>query len=404
MSAGPQPLPAGAEPPVAEEAPLRLPPARVTQALIAANVALFALEVLSGGSESALTLRRMGAVLGRDALAREPWRVLSAAFLHIGPVHLAVNMWALWVFGRTLELVLGRARFLVLYLVSAAGGGLLSSLTSGDRLAAGASGAVWGLMTAEIALFVRSFGLLPPDALQRAGWTVFQPLLVNLAISFMPGIDLAGHLGGGLAGAAAWLSGALVPPRPRRREPAWAAAALLAGSLLAASVTAALATGRPWELRLPGAWTERVVGQSPVRLRLPSSLRLADSGRSDGAERAVFGVPGRDPLFVEIRAIPQLEALAESRRKELLAELLQELSRQAPGDGFTRSSSPRVVETPGGPAVHDGQTDARGLRIDTWVLAGSRWLVRLDVARHPHLTRPWREAAGEIVGTLALGP
>src|SRR6185503_10317274 len=110
----------------------------------------FALQELWGGSESGELLYRMGANLGRLGLTQEPWRLLSSAFLHIGVVHLLANMWALYVFGRVLERVLGPARLLVLYGVAALGGGLLSALVHARSLAAGASGAVWGLMCAEV--------------------------------------------------------------------------------------------------------------------------------------------------------------------------------------------------------------------------------------------------------------
>ena len=129
---------------------VRPPGTPVLWALVAVNAAMFGLETLWGGSESFNTLSRMGANSGRVGLYSEPWRILSSAFLHIGPVHLLLNMWALVAFGRNLERALGPRRFLVLYGACAAGGGLVSALTHEEGLAAGASGAVWGLMVAEV--------------------------------------------------------------------------------------------------------------------------------------------------------------------------------------------------------------------------------------------------------------
>src|SRR5688572_3276966 len=142
--------PAGEEPAPRPPVPPQ-PPVTATWALVAVNVAIFAGEMAWGGSQNGETLYRMGANLGRTTLTEEPWRIFSSAFLHIGPLHLLFNMWALAVFGAWLERGLGLARFLTLYGLSAAGGGLASALVrqQGD-LSAGASGAVWGLMVAQI--------------------------------------------------------------------------------------------------------------------------------------------------------------------------------------------------------------------------------------------------------------
>ena len=120
----------------------RLAARSATWILIAVNAALFGLEVLWGGSTNGETLWAMGAATGRGELFSEPWRVLSAAFLHIGPLHLLLNMWALVAFGRLLERVWGPRRYLVFYALCAASGGLTSALVHSRTLAAGASGAV----------------------------------------------------------------------------------------------------------------------------------------------------------------------------------------------------------------------------------------------------------------------
>src|SRR6185437_6818119 len=83
----------------------------------------------------------------------EWWRLLASAFLHGGAIHLAVNMYSLWMLGPMLEAILGRRRFILLYGASALGGALASAfLHTGANSSVGASGAIWGLMTAYIAL------------------------------------------------------------------------------------------------------------------------------------------------------------------------------------------------------------------------------------------------------------
>ena len=225
-----------------DPAPAPLPWPRATWALIAANVAIFGLQVLWGGSESDDTLRRMGASIGRQGLTSEPWRLLSSAFLHIGSIHLVANMWALYVFGNALERILGPARLIVLYGVSALGGGLLSALVHPRHLAAGASGAVWGLMAAEVALVFQLRRRHGPDAVP-GGWSVAQPLVLNLLISFAPRIDMAAHLGGGLTGALFLLG----YTRRSWIQRDWKPAAVATVMVMAASVALALWTGRPWE-------------------------------------------------------------------------------------------------------------------------------------------------------------
>lgn len=211
--------------------------------LVAANLLLFGLEVLWGGSTNPGTLVAMGANLGWSALAAEPWRLLSCAFLHIGLLHLAMNMAVLYGLGQRLEPALGPARFIVLYTLSAAAGSVVSALRHDLMLSAGASGAVWGLMVAETVALLQIRRRLPPGETIDLR-VLMQPLVINLGVSFLPGVDLWAHLGGGLAGGALLGSGLVSPWRPA--GPLWRVGGWAAAALLAASVAAALQAGRPW--------------------------------------------------------------------------------------------------------------------------------------------------------------
>jgi membrane associated rhomboid family serine protease len=125
------------------------------------------------------------------------WRLFTAAFLHSpgSILHILFNMYALYVLGPPLEAVLGRARFLALYLVAALGGSAASyAFSSPAAVSVGASGAIFGLFAAWIIAARR----LNADA--RAMWVL---LAINLAISFLGSqIDWRAHLGGLAAGAA----------------------------------------------------------------------------------------------------------------------------------------------------------------------------------------------------------
>jgi membrane associated rhomboid family serine protease len=172
----------------------------VTLTLIAANVAMFAVTAVSAAVVGHSPLDNyLGPVFA--ALYQRPflvdlgewWRLLTAAFLHIGPVHLVLNMLALLVFGSELERQLGRARFLALYLLSALGGATAIQLLGDPAVpVAGASTAVYGLMGGlGVLMLVRRQDL-------RGLLTL---LAINVFISFLPGISLLGHLGGLVAGA-----------------------------------------------------------------------------------------------------------------------------------------------------------------------------------------------------------
>jgi membrane associated rhomboid family serine protease len=124
----------------------------------------------------------------------EYYRLLTSMFLHFGIVHIALNMYCLWLVGPYLERALGRLRFATLYLLAGLAGSALSySLGPPFEVAAGASGAVFGLFAAYFVL-ERHRG---NDTSQIA-----LTILLNLGFSFtVPNIDWRGHVGGLIGGA-----------------------------------------------------------------------------------------------------------------------------------------------------------------------------------------------------------
>lgn len=161
-------------------------------ALIAINVAIFAITVAQAGSVASNAYAPLFQqwALSPAAVANGAWwRLVTSGFLHFGPIHLAFNMFALWVIGRDLEQVLGRARFLVVYVVSLLGGGLAVFFFAAENsLTAGASGAVFGLMGGLAVVLLR---------MRRSPRPALTIILLNVVISFVvPGISILGHLGG----------------------------------------------------------------------------------------------------------------------------------------------------------------------------------------------------------------
>ena len=136
----------------------------------------------------------------------EPWRMLTAVFAHGGFVHLALNMLALWMLGQILEPMLGRGRYIALYLISGFGGSVAVAVIAPGASTVGASGAIFGLMAALL-IIGRHIGA------NVTGILVI--LAINFAFGFfVSGIAWEAHLGGAIVGALI----ALIYTRTRRRE------------------------------------------------------------------------------------------------------------------------------------------------------------------------------------------
>ncbi|MGW4773327.1 rhomboid family intramembrane serine protease [Nocardia sp. NPDC004278] len=220
----------------------RTPIPYVTYALIALNTIVFA--ITAGQSRSLVENTAHSAlyvdwVLYPPAVAHGQYaRLIGSGFLHYGPIHLLLNMFALYVVGRSIEPVLGRARYLVVYLVSLLGGSAAVMIFARDSLTAGASCAVYGLFGAITVILIR-VRQNPNQMLILIG--------INVFISFsLPGISLAGHLGGLAAGTLAALGILFLPEwfRAKSQENArmigWAAVAAVAVAALAVIVAAAM--------------------------------------------------------------------------------------------------------------------------------------------------------------------
>jgi membrane associated rhomboid family serine protease len=181
----------------------------VTPILIAINVMIFVVTVAQTGSvadNADAPLFEQWALQPAAVAQGAWWQLLTAGFLHIGPLHLTFNMIALWVIGRDLERVLGWIRFLAVYLVSLLGGSLIVFLFADQAShTAGASGAVFGLM-GGLAVVLMRLRMSPRPAL-----TI---ILLNVIISVvLPNVSILGHLGGLAFGAAVTATVVYAPTR-----------------------------------------------------------------------------------------------------------------------------------------------------------------------------------------------
>lgn len=167
----------------------------VTYAIIGITVFTYLLTLIPGiGADIQDSLLFLAPTLYPELTGRfEPWRLLTAALVHGSLLHVGLNMLALWMIGRSLEPLLGRWRFLSLYVLSALGGSVAVALLSFLTPVVGASGAIFGLFGALLVIG-RHIGA------NIAGIAIV--LGVNLVIGFVPGFNVSwqAHIGGLLVG------------------------------------------------------------------------------------------------------------------------------------------------------------------------------------------------------------
>ncbi len=205
-----------------------------TYALIAMNVLVYVGSTVAGGG---LAGRGRGDIIVKGGLfgpaihdGHEYWRILTSGFLHAGLLHLAFNMFFLYILGGMLEPALGRGRFVALYFVSLIGGSLGALLITPTALTVGASGACFGVLGGAIAVAMDR-GI--PIMQSGLGTTA----ILNLGLSIaLPGISIGGHVGGLITG---FLAGAAMVRFGDRRGAApviYAASVVIGLALFAGAV------------------------------------------------------------------------------------------------------------------------------------------------------------------------
>ncbi|MGB0872808.1 MAG: rhomboid family intramembrane serine protease [Solirubrobacterales bacterium] len=189
--------------------------APATMILIAVNVLVFFGEMLTGMGASSVQSSSQGSLLdngafyGPQVANGEWWRIVSSGFLHLSILHVGMNMLLLYLLGNLLEPAIGTLRFVVIYFTSLVAGSLGSLIVEPSVSAAGASGAVFGLMGAAL-VASRSRGLNPFES------GIGGLIILNLIITFaVPGIAKGGHLGGLVGG---FIAGALIFELDEKRQ------------------------------------------------------------------------------------------------------------------------------------------------------------------------------------------
>jgi rhomboid protease GluP len=193
-------------------------PATFTFVFLAINVFVFLLMHLYGGTENRAVLIAFGAKLNSLIDQGEWWRLITPVFIHIGWLHLLVNMYSLFMLGPYVERLYGSARFVFFWIATGVAGVAASYLASSvggkpgvigrflfrsgaDDPSAGASGALFGLVGVLFVFGIKYRHELPEGFKRAFGLGMLPTILINLFIGYtIPFIDNAAHLGGLAAG------------------------------------------------------------------------------------------------------------------------------------------------------------------------------------------------------------
>ncbi len=385
----------------------------VTYGLLAVSAVFFVLEMLWGGPDSVPTLVGMGALLRERALGTEWWRMLSYAFLHGSIMHVAFNGYVLFLLGRGMERIVGSERFLIIYVLSALGGGLASSLALQEGHAVGASGAIWGLLAAHGVLAFRPAGLLPESALPGQKKAALTNLGLNVMISFHPQVDWAAHAGGGLVGGLLVASGLVTIGLPRLaeladgqpvvdRKPVWLqAVAASLGILLLGSAAHAQMVGRPWTLKDNPVFVRRTIGESQLSLEVPEHLAPAPTSASrPDVDTAVYGNWLEDVAIFDTLGIVIEPPIPPSRMQAEFQALQGSLHVGLPESAKELGTT--AVEADQFLVVRKYRLE-NGLQLERAAIMTAKFICRVDLIVWPEFyTGVWVGAAQRSVQTCSL--
>jgi len=210
----------------------------LTTILVGINVAVFLLMTLSGVSlmsPTTVQLVKWGANWGPLALGRQPWRLLTSNYVHIGIIHIALNMWCLFNLGALAKRIFDQWTYLLVYTATGIAGSIASLWWHPTVVGAGASGAIFGLAGALITALYLARLPIPKEVVRANMKSLLTFAGYNLIFGLRLGVDNAAHIGGLASGLAlgAFLSQHLTEPvdvRDQRRNHALVLSLVLLGA------------------------------------------------------------------------------------------------------------------------------------------------------------------------------
>jgi membrane associated rhomboid family serine protease len=172
-------------------------------------------------------LVKWGADWGPLSLSNQPWRLLTSNYVHIGIIHIALNMWCLFSLGKLSTRIFDRWTYLLVYTATGIGGSLASLWWHPEVVGAGASGAIFGLAGALLSALYLGKLAMPKQAVQSTMKSLLSFAAYNLFFGLSMGVDNAAHIGGFASGLllGAFLSSSLTQAPDVRHQ--WRTYALL---------------------------------------------------------------------------------------------------------------------------------------------------------------------------------
>lgn len=291
----------------------------VTPILVNINLVIFVLLALTGMhvlSPESEDLVNAGANFGPYTLTGEPWRLFTSMFLHIGIIHLLVNMYALASIGGALEPLVGRRQFITAYVLCGLAGSLVSLWWDQQRISAGASGAIFGMfgMFMTMVLLERSMTWAEKKGMV---YNMLGVIAFNLIFGLQGGIDNAAHTGGLVLGI---VYGAVLMMRSKRyftQQYNWGGSIATVALLLVAFVGLYLQvpTENARYLTVLDRFGERETAAMQVMKEMEVDASLINGGKYlPGLEQ---GIALWDESIQELIALQELPDLGEQQAKEV---------------------------------------------------------------------------------------
>src|SRR5471032_385595 len=296
------------------------PGAPVTLALVAINLIVFALMTVSGAgllSVDGEVAARWGSNIGPLTVAGQWWRLFTATFIHLGLVHVAFNMFALYQTGRMVERMYGSVHYALLYVFAGLSGSMVSILWHPMINSSGASGAIFGVFGGLLAFILKPGNAVPPAIVNEHRNSTLGFIAFNLFYGFSQnGIDNGAHLGGLLGGVVFGLL--LSRPLDIAARARAGAARLLLSALACLLLLGALS----YPLWHPSASTLRERHFHAVLRDMPQREQLASADASAwlGKARARTISAAQLADAMEQQVVPQWQQLYQSVQEAPLDE------------------------------------------------------------------------------------
>jgi rhomboid protease GluP len=332
------------------EVPTRGSSSTLSIAIIAINVLVFAVMVIKGVSfvsPTAESVLKWGANYGPLTLGGQWWRIFTSMFLHFGIIHLLFNMVVLASIGPFMESLLGRAAYLILYVVAGLGGGALSLAYHPWTVSAGASGAIFGLYGGLLGFLLLHRNVISPAILKSQTNSALIFVGYNVIYGFArPNVDVAAHLGGLAAGFVLGLF--LVPPTSQESQATQglrSAVALLLGVALVVAPLYALPKPDDFdaEVKRMASVEEKALDLFQSSMKKWKSDQLTDQQFEDILEKQII-----PPWRAQRESLQKLKRLSKEQTP-VAATLVQYMAAREDGwvflvDGVRTGDADKIKE------------------------------------------------------------